>query len=446
MGGISGDRNNTFTYDADGNLGLDSVRNTSYLYSYRNRLDGITKPVQWGNNYLEYTYDQNGLRVLKKHFYYYTAPCDTGGGGGEPGDPEELLGMTTMAGGIVNPDPPGGGGGGTVCVYDKNIQTRYLRSQGNVLMEVPPYDIEGDSNRYIFAGDDRIAVQPGDGRTYYYLKDHLGSSRVVLADTSGGYVYAARYKDYRAFGQMEDEEVSLNLKYKYTGKPFDDEQMIEKMYYYSSRYYIPLHKRFPTVDPLLGKNPSISPYTYCLNNPLKYRDPDGRAAAAAAALFWVAGGALAAFTSAAILDANGVDIEAGIEAAGKYLDEKVEQVKLIPKLAEGALYGYSIYLLNAKNRTQGSVSPRLIPTAEQFAKQKGKQKSKERTENQKKEDRSKPADKEPPQVIDPNPRGKIDPTTATPPQGPEWPNLNPNDVIGQGAVLPDLPNEADKNE
>ena len=86
----------------------------------------------------------------------------------------------------------------------------------------------------------------------------------------------AKYRDYRAFGWMEDEDISLNQKYKYTGKPFDDEQMIEKMYYYGARYYIPLHKRFPTVDPLLGKNPSVSPYAYCLNNPLKFNDRDGR--------------------------------------------------------------------------------------------------------------------------------------------------------------------------
>ena len=99
---------------------------------------------------------------------------------------------------------------------------------------------------------------------------------MVLADTSGGYAYAARYKDYRAFGQMEDEEISLNLKYKYTGKPFDDEQMIEKMYYYGARYYLPGIKRWKSVDPKLGKYPSTSPYVYSLNNPLKYRDPDGR--------------------------------------------------------------------------------------------------------------------------------------------------------------------------
>jgi len=34
--------------------------------------------------------------------------------------------------------------------------------------------------------------------------------------------------------------------------------------------------RFLTMDPLAEKYPWISPYAYCLNNPIKYIDPDGR--------------------------------------------------------------------------------------------------------------------------------------------------------------------------
>jgi len=34
--------------------------------------------------------------------------------------------------------------------------------------------------------------------------------------------------------------------------------------------------RFTSVDPLCEKYYSISPYAYCLNNPVRYNDPDGR--------------------------------------------------------------------------------------------------------------------------------------------------------------------------
>ncbi|MBD3288913.1 hypothetical protein GF337_08935, partial [candidate division KSB1 bacterium] len=42
------------------------------------------------------------------------------------------------------------------------------------------------------------------------------------------------------------------------------------------RYFDPTIGRWLIPDPLAGKHPSISPYVYCLNNPLKNIDPDGR--------------------------------------------------------------------------------------------------------------------------------------------------------------------------
>ena len=38
----------------------------------------------------------------------------------------------------------------------------------------------------------------------------------------------------------------------------------------------PIISIFISVDPLLEKYPNISPYAYCLNNPVKYIDPDGK--------------------------------------------------------------------------------------------------------------------------------------------------------------------------
>lgn len=42
------------------------------------------------------------------------------------------------------------------------------------------------------------------------------------------------------------------------------------------RYFDPTIGRWLVPAPLAGKYPNISPYVYCLNNPLKNVDPDGR--------------------------------------------------------------------------------------------------------------------------------------------------------------------------
>ncbi|MGI6291424.1 MAG: RHS repeat-associated core domain-containing protein [Bacteroidales bacterium] len=58
--------------------------------------------------------------------------------------------------------------------------------------------------------------------------------------------------------------------YAFNAKELDEEN---GMYYYSARYYAP--PTFISRDPLFEKYPSISPYCYTANNPLKYVDPSG---------------------------------------------------------------------------------------------------------------------------------------------------------------------------
>ena len=67
----------------------------------------------------------------------------------------------------------------------------------------------------------------------------------------------------------------IGERYKFTGK----EQDATGLYYFGARYYDSMIGRFITRDPIKGNYmypQTLNPYVYCLNNPLKYIDPNGQ--------------------------------------------------------------------------------------------------------------------------------------------------------------------------
>jgi RHS repeat-associated protein len=107
------------------------------------------------------------------------------------------------------------------------------------------------------------------GTYYYYLKDHQGNNRVVV--NSGGTVTEINH--YYPFGGTFAS--GTVQPYKYNGKELDTKAGLNR-YDYGARHYDAALGRFTTQDPLAKDYYATSPYGYCLNNPVKYIDPDGR--------------------------------------------------------------------------------------------------------------------------------------------------------------------------
>ena len=143
--------------------------------------------------------------------------------------------------------------------YDYLGSLIYVRTNGSLSLD-----------QAIFDGG---TVRP-NGAVDYFVKDHLGSVRVIV-DQAGT---VREQNDYYPFGERCPEStyaVSAVNRYKFNGK---EEQTVGAlgMLDYGARMYQAGIGRWFVPDPLAEKYYSVSPYAYCNNNPIRYMDPDGR--------------------------------------------------------------------------------------------------------------------------------------------------------------------------
>ena len=106
---------------------------------------------------------------------------------------------------------------------------------------------------------------------FFYHPDHLGSSSYIT--NLDGEV--SQHIEYVPFGEVfiEERNNTWNTPYLFNAKELDEET---GMYYYGARYYEPRLSLWMSCDPLEEKYPNISSYDYCMNNPVKFIDPDGK--------------------------------------------------------------------------------------------------------------------------------------------------------------------------
>jgi RHS repeat-associated protein len=108
-------------------------------------------------------------------------------------------------------------------------------------------------------------------KIYYAHKDHLGSI-VSMTDGTGTEVFKASYD---AWGNRTVTDSTFAFHRGYTGHEHLPEFGLINM---NGRMYDPLLGRFLSPDPFVQMpdySQNFNRYSYCLNNPLIYTDPDG---------------------------------------------------------------------------------------------------------------------------------------------------------------------------
>ena len=112
---------------------------------------------------------------------------------------------------------------------------------------------------------------------FFYHSDHLGSAAYLTNDagqvtqTLNYLPYGEDWVDIQNYAETRYPRLGI---YSYNGKEKDYES---GFHYYGARYYwSEVLTGWLSVDPMLDKYPSISPYNYCTWNPIRLVDPDGK--------------------------------------------------------------------------------------------------------------------------------------------------------------------------
>lgn len=140
---------------------------------------------------------------------------------------------------------------------------------------------------YIMFGEGMIRRTEVNGQEVlnyeYYLKDHLGNTRVVFeprgAANTTQVPATAQVSDYYPFGlPYAPMSPSKGINYLYNGKELQGEMIggaVLNWYDYGARFYDPMIGRWHVIDPKAEDYEDFSPYCYVGDNPIKRVDIKG---------------------------------------------------------------------------------------------------------------------------------------------------------------------------
>jgi len=133
---------------------------------------------------------------------------------------------------------------------------------------------------YIQTNEGRIRMSGSEYHYDYYLKDHLGNTRVVFTENStiAGSAEILQMDNYYPFGMRFNNAPVMQSEannYLYNGKELQEDYNLA-WYDYGARMYDPAIGRWHVIDNKAEKYYKFSPYTYAANNPIIFIDPDGQ--------------------------------------------------------------------------------------------------------------------------------------------------------------------------
>ncbi len=309
----------SFNYDANGNVirMLSTLTDMRYLWDTQNHLLAAAS-----NGYVStYIYDGEGKRTVKQHSgseAVYTNSAEAGVRTEAPHyslyanpyfvmhdgerytehiyigseriavrvaklsdessvlgnfDEEEMAGQDIVLGGIDYGAKREAQEQVIAACYD-SLQYVYRPVDRRSLVNIGMIPSDADTSSADDSDDERGTANPDTDwkKVYYYSTDHLGSSRLVL--NSNGQI--AETLMFLPTGEVfKDERNSsyYHSDFLFSGKELDAET---GNYYYGARYYAPRIGIWLSPDPMQLKYPHVSSYAYCMGNPVKLIDPDGR--------------------------------------------------------------------------------------------------------------------------------------------------------------------------
>jgi RHS repeat-associated protein len=137
--------------------------------------------------------------------------------------------------------------------------------------------------QYLLTPEGRVVVDGSNYEYQYFLKDHLGNTRITFNE-SKQIIQEDSYYPYgmNMAGLSHKTGEDLPNKYRYNGKELQDDFGLD-WYDYGARFYDAQIGRWHVVDPAIENNHfEHSPYIYVYNNPILLLDPFGLDSIAAA--------------------------------------------------------------------------------------------------------------------------------------------------------------------